>query len=286
MSANTGAMGKHRTLVIGESGGTKTDWRIISGKDIIECFQTGSYHPARWNTDFLESERRFWEEKKLPSGCELWFFGSGCLPAEVRAEGKDLFKQIGFRKIQVFSDLDAAGMALFGEQEGLVCILGTGSVCAHWDGQHVTAIRGGKGFLLDDPGSGYYFGKRLLQEYLDGNLSEALNAELVQQIGSTGAVKKRLYSEKDLALPGRLAAIFPYGSFVESDRLHHENLRFFLREHNQWLEEAQRIGFVGTYGFYLQDILRAELSGYSEEPVTFLRQPADALTDYLLKHTF
>ena len=65
--------------------------------------------------------------------------------------------QWGFQHVRVYSDLLGACHSVLGKNQGTVAILGTGSVVCHFNGNEITEIQGGLGYLLGDEGSGYFF---------------------------------------------------------------------------------------------------------------------------------
>lgn len=62
------------------------------------------------------------------------------------------------------SDIDLAALALLKNKNGLIAVIGTGSVLAHRNNK--LNIIGGYGHILNDCGSGYHFGKVLFLEYM------------------------------------------------------------------------------------------------------------------------
>src|SRR5690606_6408527 len=146
----------------GEGGGTKTDWRILEEGQVIDSFQTRSYHPSHWNDVFFEEVAEFWI-KKLPSTYKLKGFLAGRLRLEKRSELESALLKRGLH-FSVSSDLHAAGIAAYGPHgRGWCAIAGTGSVLFHFNAGEVTEIRGGKGHEEGDEGSAYYFGKLVLE---------------------------------------------------------------------------------------------------------------------------
>ena len=145
-------------ILIGESGGTKTDWCLIGSEGTLEEFTTESYHNDNWNPSFHQRSESFWKEKPKLLQANLLFFGAGCFNLDIRKKQAQLFTKLGFKNVEIKSDLDAAGIAAYGIDSGLVSINGTGSVLFEWSGHEVSNLHGGLGFEMGDEGSGYYFG--------------------------------------------------------------------------------------------------------------------------------
>ena len=158
---------QQKGLLIADSGGTKTDWCLIINNKYY-FFITESYHPTSLDKTSKVELLEFWKHLTQKTKISCHFFGSGCSSEENQVKIKDHFSQkSSFQLFVVSSDLVAAGIALLGNEEGYVGILGTGSVLTYYKNKQITEIIGGFGYLLGDEGSGYYFGKLALQKYLN-----------------------------------------------------------------------------------------------------------------------
>ena len=272
--------------VLGESGGSKTDWVILSENKVVERFTGPGYHPKFWTEEFLAEQKLFWSTKLSDLNTTLYFYGSGCFSDEIKERGREIFYGFGFESVEIESDLFAAGKALFNEKAGVFGILGTGSVLAHWNGKQITEHKGGNGFILDDPGSGYHFGKLLLNDFLNGKLPTDLSQEVFKIAGDRTEILNRIYLGKEYDFPGKLAQHFPPGFSQSSDLLHEKNIGLFMKMHGADFNLAFEIGFVGSYAFFNQTTLKMICSNFKADKVYFLRSPIEKLTDQLLKGTF
>jgi len=106
---------------------------------------------------------------------KLFFYGAGCSSLEQQANMRAVLqKYFPEAKISVESDLLGAARATCKNEKGIVCILGTGSNAAYFDGQDLHTFRPSLGYMLGDEGSGMHIGKRLLQDFFDGLMPEML----------------------------------------------------------------------------------------------------------------
>ncbi len=69
--------------------------------------------------------------------------------------------------VEVNHDLFGAAVALLKNNEGIACILGTGSNSCHWDGKKIIQNVPSVGYLLGDEGSGTYIGMKILKGILE-----------------------------------------------------------------------------------------------------------------------
>ncbi|MCO5261023.1 MAG: hypothetical protein M9916_12860 [Crocinitomicaceae bacterium] len=259
--------------VIGESGGTKTDWLLIDENNQQKEFTTVSYHPIYVNDKFISEQREFWGDYDL-SNCILDFYGSGCLKEEKQELMKNAFCQIGFGSaIDVKSDIHAAYLAV-NDEEGMIAICGTGSVLFKIENQQLVEIRGGLGWEKGDEGSGFYFGKLIVQaikqERKYPEIVEAIEKWMpLEELFSIEHLEasKSIYSQ----LPKVLSS-FENHPFVVSTHL--KNVQLFL---DNYAKGVTKISFVGGYAHHFQTFFRLACNERNIEIGVFVKRPMDAL---------
>ena len=140
-------------------------------------------------------------------GC-LYFYGAGVVSDKAAEAVRTALGSVlpGF-EISVDSDLMAAAIASLGSRDGIVAILGTGSNSGLYQEGRITGNIPSGGFILGDEGSGAWFGKQLLSDYIKGMLPEALSRALEEECGplSYHAVVDRVYRGE---MPSRYLASF------------------------------------------------------------------------------
>lgn len=272
-----------KSVLIADSGGTKTDWCLICGDDFY-FFSTESYHPNTLSSPSKLELTQFWINltQKLAISCH--FYCAGCSSEENQTKIKNHFtNEANFIQFEVASDLVAAGIALLGKEEGYVGILGTGSVLTYYKNKQITEIIGGFGYLLGDEGSGYYFGKLVLQKYLNNELSEALTSLLETQYGNRSSILKNSYSPEGKAF---ISGIQIQSEIVNIQReinlIHQENIELFLTTYLPKETAEKEISFVGSYAFYQQEILKTALEKLGWELRTVIQKPIEKL---VLRHS-
>jgi hypothetical protein len=267
-----------KLILIADSGGTKTDWCLISA-DHFYFFSTESYHPNTLSSPSKFELLVFWKDltQKLAITCH--FYGAGCSTEENQTKIKNHFtKDTNFIQLKVASDLIAAGIALIGKKEGYVGILGTGSVLTYYKNTQIAEIIGGFGYLLGDEGSGYYFGKLVLQKYLNNELSEALNSLFESQYGNRASILKNCYSPEGKAFISSIQ-INTESEIIqhEINLIHQENIELFLTTYLPKEAVNKEISFVGSYAFYQKEILKTTLEKLGWELRTVIQKPIEEL---------
>jgi N-acetylglucosamine kinase-like BadF-type ATPase len=275
-----------KPFLVADSGGTQTDWCYVSATGSREYFTTISFHPSNWGDDFVIEMDAFWKSKSHLKDVPVYFYGAGCLNDSNKATIKDYFTQWGFQQVSVKSDVEAACQATIGDSEGVVAILGTGSVVCDWSGSSIVSIKGGFGYLIGDEGSGYYFGKLLISKLLKLELSTELTSELTTLLGTRAELLLKVYGTNGKAFISSL------GSFTkelkirysEIDQIHEENLQMFI-DNYLVRNEFSKVSIVGSYGFHNQDLLKKLLLKNNLLLNNCVQYPIERLTDYIEKST-
>lgn len=265
-----------RQYLIADSGGSKTDWCFIDVCKTKTYFTTKSYHPSNCDDEFVESEIEFWNKHQYMMEAELHFYGAGCYTLDGREEIKKTLKDIGFENNIVLSDLHGAGAALFGETNGVVAILGTGSVLFNWENQDVINVIGGKGFLIGDEGSGFYFGK-LVYEAFNNNELSVEQKSVFSSVADLNKIESAINSGKHKFILGELSLkLQDYRLLFKT--YHEQNAKSFCEAHLE--NEAElNISVLGGYGYYHRDILRPIFESCGVRISQFLRRPIEALVE-------
>ena len=115
-------------ILIADSGATKSDWILMNEEGEQMRFQLVGLNPFYVDTieivTILSKELTpYIENKKIK---QIFFYGAGCSSVfKCMTVEEALNKLFTNAEIVVESDLLGAGRALFKDQEGIACILGT-----------------------------------------------------------------------------------------------------------------------------------------------------------------
>ena len=242
-------MNAQRILVC-DSGSTKADWLYANG-DSEEAVRTDGINPVR---DSGESINRI--VASLPDWkpeC-IYFYGAGCI------EPKALQERFPKALVSVESDLLGAARALFGHEEGIACILGTGSnSCLYKNGQ-ITANVPPMGYILGDEGSGAVLGRQLVSDIVKGQLSQELKDAFMEEFQLTPAlIVENVYRKP--AANRFLASLCPFLSkhrdYDEIQRLLASEFERFLRRNVLLYNRPDlEIRYVGSISVHFEHELR------------------------------
>jgi N-acetylglucosamine kinase-like BadF-type ATPase len=195
--------------LIAESGSSSTDWRIIDNSNNAIGFETKGINPLFLDAAQLikELHESFPKNISTEDITELTFYGPGCSTTErCNIVKNPLSKVFNKATIEVNSDLLAAARALFGKQNGIACILGTGSNSGYYDGNKIISNIPSTGYILGDEGSGANLGLRFIKAYLNQQIEKELSEAFENQFQlKISDIIDKVYRE---AYPNRFLANF------------------------------------------------------------------------------
>ena len=246
-------------ILIADSGSTKTSWKLIHDNKEIAEYQTAGINPFYQSAADIENDLRqhTTNDDRIT---HVYFYGAGCAFDDkkqiVHSALQSIFKNA---VIEINSDLLGACRALFGNEKGIVCILGTGSNSCFYDGNEIKENVSPLGFILGDEGSGAVLGKRLVADLLKNQLSEKLKNKFLEQYNLTTAdVLDNVYKQP---FPNRFLAQF---AVFLHENSHHNSIyniiyksfeEFFVRNVMQYDYKQHRVAFVGSVAHHFNEIL-------------------------------
>ncbi len=199
-------------ILIADSGSTKTDWVLCSNGSIAASVKTQGLNPTIQGTDeirsVLEAELAGRIAPDAPK--KIFFYGAGCAYENANNRMRRALESIFTTKeICISSDLLGAARALCGSDEGIACILGTGSNSCLYNGKEITENTPSLGYILGDEGSGAYLGKQLVSDCIKKQLPKEIGEKFMQQYSlDVPSILERVYHSP---LPNRwLASLTPF----------------------------------------------------------------------------
>ncbi len=275
-----------KSYLIADSGGTKTDWCFVDVLGNKNYFTTASYHPNLMSEEWIETNKSFWKKYSVIKDLEVHFYGSGCLKEPNRTKVKLVFQNWGFKDVQVESDILAAARACFGNEDGWIGILGTGAVLAEIENHQIKNVFGGLGPLIGDEGSGFYFGKLLIDNYLKDKFSLETKSEIESALNTEGFKSLDINSPSNKEFIASLSGLFSTSLNLEIQHLHHQNISFFIEKYLPVTLVNRTICFVGSYAHYNQRIIKDILLKRHLILGVVIIKPIALLSEYTLKSTF
>ena len=242
-------------ILIADSGGSKTDWRLIQGNQIHQ-FVTSGFN-ARTD-DFHRLMDTIPDEINLKEVAEFHFYLAG-LNDSNKNNLKEQLKSI-FENAHLHLHPDTLGVArsLYGNESGWVGILGTGSAAVYYDGQQIAKRKPSLGYILGDEGSGVDLGRRFVKGFFRGELSDSLRQQLASQFPklTEETLLVKLYEEDE----GReyLSHFVPYLADHQTNAEMHQIIQSAFESYFDAFftsERIETIAFSGSVAHYLSNVL-------------------------------
>ena len=216
-------------ILVADSGSTKCDWIITDRKGSRQYeFMTEGINPTINSKiaikKLIEKSRELMLHKSLIS--EVYFYSAGCGTIKADKKMNEIFESFfeSVKHININGDIAAAVHATT-QNPGVVCILGTGSNCCFYDGEHIFLKNPSLGYLLGDEGSGNVLGRELLKHYYLKTMPEAIKVHFEKEYQTDlELVLEQLYQQPN---PNRYLATFAKFIFQHRNEPFIENL---LRE--------------------------------------------------------
>ena len=274
-------------ILIADSGSTKTDWCVAKDGFTVKRFTTQGINP------YHQDERRINGivlDELLPQTGEykikkIVFYGSGCRDETIPTMKNFLHSAFNNNiEVEIYSDLLGAARAICGHEEGIACILGTGSNSCLYDGKKIVGNIPPLGYILGDEGSGATLGKIFINEIFKNSRMYDLKKEFLQVLKMTeGDIIDRVYRQP---MANRfLASLAPFiHSHIERHEVNEivtENFRqFLLKNVKRYHRDDLQVSFIGSIAWHFKSQL---LQSALEENVyvgSVEKSPMDGLLRY------
>ena len=249
-------------ILIVDSGATKSDWIALDEKgNQLFMTQTLGLSPEVLTRSVIEDRlaNNFELSKNKELVSRLYFYGAGCGTDRMKMFLKEIFAEFfPNAKTEVREDTYAAiySTTKIGQQ-GIVCILGTGSNCCYYDGnqlfQKVTSL----GYIPMDDGSGNFFGRKLIRDYYFHKMPQALGIKFAKEYDlEADVIKENLYKQPN---PNTYLATF--ARFIIENKEHSyckgvidKGFQQFVNNYIMRFELATKVPvhFVGSIAHYLK----------------------------------
>lgn len=275
-----------------DCGSTKADWVILNGNNIVLSFKTEGFNPNYTDKDTISSIvlNNTSYQTYIQDITEVYFYGTGCGNQENCNIIKDIFQSIFINaKISVTHDLMAACHALFGDKNGIACILGTGSHSCHYDGEGIVNKAVSLGYIIGDEGSGNHIGKQLLRDYfynkMPVELSEKFEKEYDTNIASViDNIYHKTQTSRYLASFSKFAYENKEHDYIKAicSQCLDEFIEYFILRYET--SKDIKIGFVGSIAYYFQDILNERLENQGLKISKIVKNPIEGLIEYHSRH--
>ncbi|MFY0644341.1 MAG: hypothetical protein JXR19_07725 [Bacteroidia bacterium] len=275
-------------ILVADSGSTKCDWVLI-GQDQRYKAETMGFNPFFHDADLITSKIKenhvldiYKEQVK-----EIYFYGAGCSCPERNSVLKEALASHfnNLEKLIVDEDIAGAAYATCENEHGIVCILGTGSNSCNYDGVHVQKGQPALGYILGDEGSGSYFGKKLLTQFMYNKMPRELAIALQEYGGDKlDNLMVSIYNKPNanVFLASFMKFIFNYQEHPYFQKMIYDGMKHFAEIHVLHYENYSTtpVYFVGSVAHYFQDVLHTVAKDLGFTIKNIVQKPINALSEY------
>ena len=282
-------------ILTADSGSTKCHWALAKkGEAVTEqsinIVESRGINPV---TCSREQMVEIISEELLPNiNAEavesIYFYGAGCIAGAPATLGlRDVLAEIfpNAQQIEVATDMLGAAHALCGREEGIVCILGTGSNSAHYDGEKMAKNVPPLGYILGDEGGGTNIGRTFVSDALKGVMDKEIvdmfyaecntsYPEIIENVYRKPNANRYLASfvpfvAKHRDLPQvRKCIDTAFNNFIERNLLQYAGI------------ESMEVNFVGSVAFVFEKELTEALERHSLKLGKIMRSPICGMVNY------
>jgi len=278
-------------ILIAESGSTKTDWVLVGQNNNLSYFKTMGFNPFFHASEFIAEEIKSNSDLNASSSkvTRVYFYGAGCSSENMISIIQKGLKQVfNNADISVDHDLLACAYATYEGEPSISCILGTGSNSCYFDGENLIEEVPAIAYVLGDEGSGSYYGKKLLRDYLYNLLPVNIKEDLETQLG----ISKSIIFENVYMKPHANVYLASFMKFINTQ--YHTDYVVNMIEHG--MEEFIKIHvccypnyknvkthFIGSISKIFERELKKAAELHDVKLGNIVRKPVDNLVHYHLR---
>ncbi len=273
------------------SGSNYAEWRLADKGNIISSFKTTGINP--YFNDEKHIVQLLNKNINLIHHAEeikrIYFYGAGSFSNDLKNVVHNAFSSFfKFGKITVEHDIDAAAIACCKNESGIVCICGSGSNAAWYDGKKVKPNNYGLGYILADEGSGAWLGRQLLKDFMHETLPSDLRKKFEHRYElDRKNLLEKIYRQKQPAV-----FLSSFADFYVDNKGHayiksividgfKKLINTYLLPLRQQHPDAP-IHFVGTVAANFEDYLLEAASDTNLIITNVIKEPINNLLTYYL----
>jgi len=278
-------------ILVADSGSSKTDWLLAVPQQEPIKFRTGGLNP------YFLTEKEMLKILQDQGAdliahasdiTEIYFFGAGCSSPDRHEILSNVLSQLFSRAyISVDSDLLGCAYATCGHDKGICCVLGTGSNISFFDGEDVHSGKHGLGYVLGDEGSGTWFGKNLITDFLYGNMP----ADIHHLFDGHYHINKEVVISNVYQKPAANSYLASFAKFMSEIRVTDYGQSLIKRSFTEFIEtniksypqyHKYKCHFVGSIAYVFAEELKALCEANEVQIGKIIRQPIFDLLQFIV----
>lgn len=273
------------------SGSRYADWRLADKNRVLYGFRTTGFN------SYIQDERYIFQllnkDTNLINNAEkikrIYFFGAGASSPERQEKTAQIFSSF-FRnaKVQVNHDLLASAISTFGDEKGIIGIIGSGSNAAFYDGNKIIDNNYGLGYILADEGSTNWLARELLKDFLKENMPSFIREKLLHKHN----LDRKIILEKIYNHPNPNVFLSSFSDFFFENREEpyifntiKRGLDLYIKNYLIPLAEEYPdhvFNFTGSVAYNFPDLLKTLAKDQHLQVGSIIREPIQNLIKYYI----
>jgi glucosamine kinase len=277
-----------------DSGSTKSDWVLLDDDNNQTFFSTMGFNPYFHSEDIIIAAIK--DNKEIMNFASkidaVYFYGAGCSSDELNKIVENAFKKVFIKaQVKVGHDLTACAYATYQGKPAISCIIGTGSNSCFFDGENIYEEVPALGYILGDEGSGSYFGKLLLSNYLYKKLPKHIEEDFRNEYQLTKDKiidKVYLQANANVYLASLSKFVSKHAEEPFFKNMVYEGMKKFLEIHVCCYSNHKEVDvhFIGSISHVFQDELKKAAQELNIKIGQIIQKPIGGLVNYHINHFF
>jgi N-acetylglucosamine kinase-like BadF-type ATPase len=220
----------------------------------------------------------------------IYFFGAGSSSKERKDKIKNVLERFFVNaRVRVDHDVIASAISTFGDERGIIGIIGSGSNAAYYTGKKIIDNNYGLGYILADEGATNWNSQQLLKHYMTDTLPVDLRDKLEREFN----IDKKTILERVYIAPQPTNFLNSFTDFVLENKDHlfisqlvKNGLRTFIKTYIKPLMKEypdSDVNFTGSVAFNYEHLLReVATEEFNISIGTVVKEPIHNLIKYYI----
>ena len=273
------------------TGSRYADWRLSEKGRILHGFRTTGINP------YIQDERFIFQllnkNTQLINNAEkirkIYFFGAGASSKERQEKIEKVFSNF-FKnaKVKASHDMLASAISTFGNEKGIIGIIGSGSNAAYYNGRKVVENKYGLGYILADEASTNWQARQILKDFLTESMPQGFREKLLHKHN----IDRKVILDKTYNSPNPNIFLTSFADFILENKddpymegIIKKGLEKYVKTYLVPLSETypdSTLNFTGSVANNYADWLR-EIAKENHLAVgTIIREPVQNLVKYFI----
>src|SRR5690606_2969307 len=278
-------------LLVIFTGSRYADWRLSEKGRVLHGFRTAGINSYIQDENFInqllnKNTELLYNAEKIK---RIFFFGAGASSKERQEKiAKVLSSFFKNATVKISHDLVASALSTFGDEKGIIGIIGSGSNAAYYTGRKIVDNNYGLGYILADEGSTNWLARMMLKDFL----TDAMPSGIREKLTEKHPIDRKLILERVYNSPNPNIFLTSFSDFIFDNKndpyiaaLVKRGLNLYVNTYLLPLADQypdSTIHFTGSVAHNFPDWLREIGNENGLHIETIIREPIQNLIKYYI----